>query len=60
MATLASLVVDLQVQHAHLKRGLDEANAKLDSFTKQAKSLGKEFQQAFRLDVLKEAGQKLA
>lgn len=36
MARLASLVVDLQVQSAQLRAGLDEANRKIDGFAKKA------------------------
>ncbi len=40
MAKLESLVVDLQVNTAALRKGLDEANAKLESFGKSMSKLG--------------------
>lgn len=60
MAKLASLVVDLQLQSAQLRAGLNEANRKLDEFAKQAESTGNILAGALSFDVLKDAGFKLA
>jgi len=54
MARLASLVVDLQVQSAELRKGLDEANRKLDDFGKQAERTGNILAGAFTFDALKD------
>jgi hypothetical protein len=55
MAKLASLVVDLQVQSAQLRQGLDAANAKLDSFAKKAESAAKLITSAFAFSMAKQA-----
>jgi hypothetical protein len=59
MGKLASLVVDLQVQTAELRKGLDEANRKLDDFGEHAGKIGHILSEAFDLEVLKEVGAKL-
>jgi hypothetical protein len=60
MASLGSLVVDLQVQSAQLKKGLDDANKKLDDFGKSSDRIGKVLSTAFNLTVFKQVGEKLA
>jgi hypothetical protein len=59
MAKLSSLVVDLQVQSAQLKAGLDQANKKIDAFAKHAESASKMLGELFSFEILKEAGEKL-
>lgn len=60
MAKLASLVVDLQLQSAQLRQGLDEANRKLDEFGKQAESVGNIVAGAFAFDTLRDGLTALA
>jgi hypothetical protein len=54
VAKLSTLVVDLQLQSAQLRAGLDEANRKLDSFAKQAEKTGNVIAGAFAWDELKD------
>lgn len=60
MAKLASLVVDLQLQSAQLRQGLDEANRKLEEFAKQSQRAGNLVAGAFAFDQLKDGALKLA
>jgi hypothetical protein len=60
MAKLSSLVVDLQVQSAQLKAGLDEANAKLDAFSKKVEKAAGVITAAFAFDILKDTVGRLA
>jgi hypothetical protein len=53
VAKLASLVVDLQLQSAELRKGLDEANRKLDSFAKATERTGNIIAGALSFDALK-------
>lgn len=55
MAKLASLVVDLQLQSAQLRQGLDEANRKLDDFGKQAEKTADVVAGAFAWDEVKDS-----
>ena len=45
--SLGALIVNLQVESAQLRKGLDDANSKLDAFGKQAGAAGKLLEQAF-------------
>ena len=60
MAKLASLVVDLQLQSAQLRAGLDEANRKLDEFAKQSERTANVLEGVFTFEVLKEGLTTLA
>lgn len=60
MAKLDSLVVDLKVETAELRKGLDAANAKLSSFGKAVNSIGQTVSFAALGAVVKQASQKLA
>jgi hypothetical protein len=60
MGKLASLVVDLQVETAALRKGLDDANKKLDDLGEHASKIGDVLGEAFSFEVLKEAGASLA
>lgn len=60
MAKLASLVVDLQLQSAQLRQGLDEANRKLEEFAKQSQRTGNILAGAISFDVLKDGLSTLA
>ncbi len=60
MAKLASLVVDLQLQSAQLRHGLDEANKKLEEFAKQSERTGNVIAGALSFDFLKDALGSLA
>lgn len=55
MAKLESLIVDLQVQNAQLKEGLDQANAKLDAFGKKVEGVGKVMEGLFGAEMAKKA-----
>jgi hypothetical protein len=59
MPTLASLVVDLQVQSAPLQSGLDDAAKKLSEFAARADGLVKGLAQGFALEMVKDAVVKL-
>ena len=59
MAKLESLIVDLQVNSAALRKGLDEANAKLDSFGKKVAGLSQAVQFNAVANVAKQATDKL-
>lgn len=59
MASLASLVVDLQLESAQLRAGLDQANAKLESFGKKADKIGKLVTGALSLKIAKDAALNL-
>jgi hypothetical protein len=52
---LASLVVSLELQSAQLKSGLDQVNKRLDSFGKNAKSVGKAIAGVLTADLFKDA-----
>lgn len=54
-ATLATLVVQLEVQHAKLAQDLAKANRRLDDFGKSAKKIGKSLAQAFEVGQIKAA-----
>jgi hypothetical protein len=60
MAKLASLVVDLQLQSAELRKGLDEANRRLEAFAKQTERTANVIEGVFTFDVLKEGLVSLA
>lgn len=53
MAKLASLIVDLQLQSAQLRSGLDEANRKLEEFAKQAERTANVLEGVFTFEALK-------
>lgn len=55
MASLASLVVDLQLESAQLRSGLDRANEKLEAFGKKADKVGKTVAQALGAKLAKDA-----
>lgn len=59
-ATLATLVVQLEVQHAKLAQDLAKANRKLDDFGRSAKKVGKSLAQAFEVGQIKAAASWLA
>jgi hypothetical protein len=62
MAKLDSLVVDLQVNTAQLKQGLDKANEHLDEFSHQLGELAdkaKEFGEVVVFEIGKEAVEAL-
>lgn len=60
MAKLSSLVVDLQVETAELKAGLEAANKKLEKFGDQVDAIAKSVTAAFTFKIVEEAGKKLA
>lgn len=60
MGKLESLVVDLQLETAQLRRGLDSANKKLDHFAKEASKIGDFFKNTFGAILTFEAVQALA
>ncbi len=60
MASLASLVVNLQVETAELRKGLDQANAKLDEFGKHSETIANKLSTAFNIAAIKQVGQALA
>lgn len=55
MAKLESLVVDLQVESAKLRKGLDDANAKLKSFGDRLTSIGKTVSNTIGVALAKDA-----